>query len=132
MESQKSTYKVLILADEPPLAHMLATLLGMECGTTEVVDSEAMLWQQLALAHYDMVLMATTVPFATDALIEHKVRHIHKCGARLLVMLRSTHYRHTLRLLGAGVDCCMAQPISLHRLHRIVLALLDDRIRRVE
>lgn len=132
MVTSHATYRAIILADDVTLVSMLVSLLRRECVLVEVVCSEQALHRRLAVATFDLVVMTTTVPFAADALIEHKVRYIHRCGALLIVLMRSNLYRHTLRLLGAGVDCCMSYPPNMQRLRRVVAELLHNRIRRVE
>lgn len=132
MRETKHYYSIAILAEDRALMQMLAALFRGMCHSIYLADSEAELIHRLDVTPLDLVIMATTVPFAADGTIEHKVRHIHLCGASIIVLMRSHRHRHTLRLLGAGVDYCMTFPLNLQRLRRVGWELLNNRTRRAE
>ena len=119
------TMKLLLIEDNPTLAHWLAKMLEQESFTLDAVQDGDAADQLLRTNHYDVVLLDLNLPKLSG---KNVLRRLRQRGdtTPVMILTASGSIDEKVELLGAGADDYLVKPFEV----REVVARIKVLIRR--
>jgi two-component system response regulator TctD len=107
--------KLLLIEDNPTLAHWLAKMLAAEAFTLDAVHDGDAADQLLRTNHYDVVLLDLNLPRLSGKNVLRRLRERHD-GTPVLILTASGSIDEKVELLDAGADDYMVKPVEVREL----------------